>query len=132
VDDPDGDASAERYSFEGFDPAPVLLAVLEDLVALVPAPLIALRFHAAVVRLIVDECSAAREATGLSTVALSGGVFMNRYLLTEAVPALEQEGFTVLLNRSLPANDGCISYGQAAVCAAQPAQPAKEGILLGE
>jgi len=29
--------------------------------------------------------------------------------------ALEQAGFTVAVNRDLPPNDGCISFGQAVV-----------------
>jgi hydrogenase maturation protein HypF len=113
------------------DPAPVLAALLDDCAHFVPAPLIALRFHEAVVRLIINLCEHARARFGLSTVALSGGVFMNRYLIAQSVPLLESEGFTVLLNRNLPANDGCISYGQAAVVAARLSNMATEGILLG-
>jgi hydrogenase maturation protein HypF len=55
---------------------------------------------------------------------------MNRYLLTHTLPALRSAGFTVLQNRDLPANDGCISYGQAAVATAQLAQLAARGIHL--
>jgi hypothetical protein len=47
---------------------------------------------------------------------------MNRYLLSRVIPLLEDGGFEVLLNRDLPANDGCISYGQAAVAAGRLAQ----------
>ena len=106
-----------------FDPTPVLFAILEDLAAYVPPALISLRFHNAVIWLISDLCDEARRQTGLSTVALGGGVFMNRYLVTELIPLLRSEGFTVLMNQELPANDGCISYGQAAVAAARMAQP---------
>ncbi|MDR3036981.1 MAG: carbamoyltransferase HypF [Coriobacteriales bacterium] len=155
VQDPEPRRSAQRYRFgiasepgtqesgtrEGIqgdgslvsplllDPVPVIAAVLDDLVAAVPPPHISLRFHEAVVRLIADVCCAARAATGLLAVALSGGVFMNRYLLTRVVPLLESEGFTVLLNRELPANDGGISYGQAAVAAARWAHGPDEGII---
>ncbi|MDR1015011.1 MAG: carbamoyltransferase HypF [Coriobacteriales bacterium] len=112
------------------DPAPVLRALLDDRAALVPPSLVALRFHEAVVQLVVELCKKARSRYGLAVVALSGGVFMNRHLLTRTVPLLEQAGFTVLLNQSLPANDGCISYGQAAVAAARLARRADEGVLL--
>ena len=57
------------------------------------------------------------DATGVRTAALSGGVFMNRLLLDGVSSALEQEGLTVLTPHSLPLNDGCIAYGQAAVAA---------------
>jgi hydrogenase maturation protein HypF len=131
--------AAERYHFslgEGqmpliIDPTPVLSALLDDRAAHVPTALISLRFHEAVVFLIAEVCDQARVQTGLSTVALSGGVFMNRYLLSRSIPLLESEGFTVLANRQLPANDGCISYGQAAVAAARVARLAEEGIPLG-
>ncbi|MDR1082516.1 MAG: carbamoyltransferase HypF [Coriobacteriales bacterium] len=113
------------------DASSVFTALLDDHANHVPATLISLRFHEATVQLIAALCALARARYGLSTVALSGGVFMNRYLLTKVVPLLESEGFTVLLNRALPANDGCISYGQAAVAAARFTQLADRGILLG-
>jgi hydrogenase maturation protein HypF len=114
---PDG-ANASRL----IDPQPVLAALLADRAVGVSSSLVALRFHNAVAALIVDLCDQARARTGLSMVALSGGVFMNRYLVTRVVELLEGEGFTVLLNRELPANDGCISYGQAAIAAARLAR----------
>ena len=112
-----------------FDPTPVLAAILDDLHANVSPAMISLRFHNAVARLIVDICNEARRQTGLFTVALSGGVFMNRYLLTRVIPLLSGEGFIVLMNHELPANDGCISYGQAAVAAARLIEQAKGAIL---
>ena len=66
----------------------------------------------------VIEMAAASGITlvyGIQTVTLSGGVFMNRYLLEHALPALESAGFTAAVNRDLPPNDGCISFGQAVV-----------------
>jgi hydrogenase maturation protein HypF len=140
VTDPEGRDGAERYRFafddaaepRVIDPEPVIAAVLADREALVPAALLSLRFHNAVVWLIADLCEAARLRYGLGTVALGGGVFMNRYLVTHVVSLLESEGFVVLLNRELPANDGCISYGQAAVAAARLEQLADAGVVLGE
>ncbi|MDR3037637.1 MAG: carbamoyltransferase HypF [Coriobacteriales bacterium] len=115
-----------------FDPAPVLTALLDDIHAGVTPAVCSLRFHQAIVQLVLDLCDAARQTTGLATVALSGGVFMNRYLLTQLPPLLADEGFTVLLHKNLPSNDGCIAYGQAAVAAAQLAELAQEGILFTE
>jgi hydrogenase maturation protein HypF len=112
------------------DPTPVLAPLLDDLAAGLALATISLRFHRAVVRLILEIAEAARNATGLNDVALAGGVFMNRYLLTWAPPALRKAGFTVLTNRELPTNDGAISYGQAAVAAAQLARLAADGIEL--
>ena len=53
---------------------------------------------------------------GITTVALSGGVFLNRYLLEHVVPALAAATASPWrFNRDLPPSDGCISYGQAVV-----------------
>ncbi|WP_429182847.1 carbamoyltransferase HypF [Aeromonas rivipollensis] len=45
-------------------------------------------------------------------VALGGGVFQNRVLMDELVPALEAAGRQVLTNETLPLNDGGIAAGQ--------------------
>ena len=84
-------------------------------VAGVPVPVIARRFHDAFVQAVVDAAELVRSVYGIQTVTLSGGVFMNRYLLEHALPALESAGFTAAVNRDLPPNDGCISFGQAVV-----------------
>ena len=49
------------------------------------------------------------------SVALSGGVFMNRILNDLLVPRLEAEGIRVLIHRRVPPNDGCIALGQAVI-----------------
>jgi len=51
----------------------------------------------------------------IGSVALSGGVFMNRILNDLLVPRLEAEGVRVLTHRRVPPNDGCIALGQAVV-----------------
>jgi hydrogenase maturation protein HypF len=112
------------------EPRPVLASLLDDCAAELPTSIISLRFHEAVASLIVEVCQQARARYGLEDVALGGGVFMNRYLLTRAIALLRAEGFTVLLNRELPANDGCISYGQAIVAAARLARERGEDILV--
>ena len=52
---------------------------------------------------------------------------MNRYLVEHALAALERVGFTVAVNRDLPPNDGCISFGQAVVAWASNEEGAAEG-----
>ena len=97
------------------DFSPVVEAVVSDLQAGQQPPLIAGAFHRWVSDAAVAASRQARESTGLSAVALSGGVFQNRRLVELLVPDLEQSGFSVLRHRQVPPNDGGIALGQAAV-----------------
>jgi hydrogenase maturation protein HypF len=99
--------------------ADLVRAAAEDLLAGVPKPVIATRFHRGVVDVIVDMCRRLRESTGLTTVALSGGVFQNLLLLDGCVDQLSEAGFRVLTHGRVPTNDGGISLGQAVVAAAR-------------
>ncbi len=75
------------------------------------------RFHNTLAEALLALAEAARESTELDAVALSGGVFCNRYLANRLVKRLKPAGFTVLCNRDVPANDGGIALGQAAIAA---------------
>ncbi len=101
------------------DPAPLLRALVEDLRAGVGLPTLAARFHNGVARMVVDTCLALRRERGgageLNTVALSGGVWQNIFLLTCVVGLLHENGFDILLHRQVPANDGGLALGQAAI-----------------
>ena len=97
------------------DAAPTFAALLDDMVTGVSVSAIARRFHEAFVDAIVMVAELARALYGLDTVVLSGGVFMNRYLVEHALPALTQAGFTAAINRDLPPNDGSVSLGQAVI-----------------
>jgi hydrogenase maturation protein HypF len=59
------------------------------------------------------------ESTGIDTIVLSGGVFQNDLLLQDLKSLLDEEGLRVWTNRTVPANDGGISLGQAALAAFQ-------------
>ena len=79
-------------------------------------------FHESIARLTETLVRRAVELTGITTVALGGGVFQNLRLLTSLRRRLEHHGLSVLAPRRLPPNDGAISYGQAAVAAARLAR----------
>jgi len=81
----------------------------------VAAAAIAARFHNAVAEAIARGCRWVRQRSGLSVVALSGGVFQNALVLERAVDLLETDGFNVLRHRQVPCNDGGISFGQALI-----------------
>lgn len=75
--------------------------------------------HESIAGATADLARRASEATGLTTVALGGGVFQNARLLVSVRERLERLGFEVLVPQRLGPNDGAVSYGQAAVAAAQ-------------
>ena len=60
-----------------------------------------------------------RKNHGIEKTALSGGVFCNRYLSNRLIRLLREDGFTVCFKRQVPANDGGIALGQAAIAAAK-------------
>ena len=95
--------------------SPLIGAVISDLLAGQSPALIAAAFHRWVADAAVAASRQARESTGLSAVALSGGVFQNRRLVELLVPDLEKAGFEVLRHRQVPPNDGGIALGQAAI-----------------
>jgi hydrogenase maturation protein HypF len=99
--------------------ADLVCAAAEDLAAGVPVPIIAARFHNGVATAIVTVCARLRDQTGLTVVALSGGVFQNLLLTSQVVTRLTDEGFRVLVHSRVPCNDGGISLGQAAVAGAR-------------
>jgi hydrogenase maturation protein HypF len=102
-----------------YDPRPTLRALLEGRAEGLPAERLAARFQETVAAVTRQLCGDVRAATGLRAVALSGGVFQNQWLATSLVRRLTGDGFEVHTNQRVPANDGGISYGQAAVAAAR-------------
>ena len=79
---------------------------------------VAARFHNALAVATARACAVLAERHGVDIVVLSGGVFQNRLLLDETTRQLERLRLRVLTPRLLPANDGGIAYGQAAIAAA--------------
>ena len=82
-------------------------------------PVLARFFHEALADEIVAGCERAREMTGITTAALSGGVFQNLLLLELVETGLEEKGFRVLRHHLIPPNDGGICLGQAVHAMAQ-------------
>ena len=93
----------------------LLLAIIEDLKQGTPPGQISLKFHNTVAHMINNMCQAIASGTGITQVALSGGVFQNRLLLRKTVNRLQSNGFQVLTHKQVPCNDGGISLGQAII-----------------
>ncbi len=94
---------------------PAIREIVRDMREGISRNFISQKFHAAVILSGVDVCRRLREKTGISTVALSGGVFQNRTVLKLIRRLLSKHGFLVLFNRLLPPNDGGIAFGQGIV-----------------
>lgn len=101
-------------------------ALLGGIEAGVPADKLALDFHIAIARASARIASEICAREGIDTVALSGGVFMNRLLLQLLTRELKSAGLAILVPHTVPVNDGCIAYGQAAVARARLAQIASQ------
>ncbi|MFQ7392291.1 MAG: hypothetical protein ACLRM9_02540 [Collinsella aerofaciens] len=85
------------------------------------------RFHIAIARASARIASEICAREGIDIVALSGGVFMNRLLLRLLTRTrLKDAGLAVLVPHTVPVNDGCIAYGQAAVARTRLAQIASQ------
>ncbi|QEH34833.1 Carbamoyltransferase HypF [Aquisphaera giovannonii] len=101
------------------DTRPLIRAVAEDVRRGVPPEKVSRRFHTAMVEMIADVCGRLRALHGPETVVLSGGVFLNALLASEAAATLRHRGFRVHAHRLVPPGDGGLSLGQLAVAAAR-------------
>ncbi len=113
----------ERYPYEVVEQDGVSIIKIHDLISAVikdfnnkrPNPIIAARFHNTIARMILESCQAISAKTGITEVALSGGVFQNRLLLRKATALLESAGLRVYTHHQVPCNDGGISLGQVVI-----------------
>jgi hydrogenase maturation protein HypF len=93
----------------------LLEGMLKDRLADIEQKTICAKFHNTIAEFFFKLAEQAGHKTGIKTVAISGGVFCNKFLSERLIDLLQKNGFTVLCNRLMPANDGCISLGQAAI-----------------
>ncbi|MFA5203138.1 MAG: carbamoyltransferase HypF [Lentisphaeria bacterium] len=101
-----------------WQPHPWLAALLQDQRRGMPVPELAWRFHLTLEARLAEIAGILREETGIGTVVLGGGVFLNSWLATRLPAQLRERGFEVCLPCQLPPGDGGLSAGQAAVAAA--------------
>ena len=106
------------------DPQPLIESLLNGIEAGTPADRLALEFHIAITHATTHIACEICNRENLDTVALSGGVFMNRLLLRLLTHELKDASLAVLVSHAVPVNDGCIAYGQAAIARARLAQTA--------
>ena len=116
--------SSRPDDFHVLNSRPLFEALLEGIRTGVPAGKLALDFHVTIARASARIAREICAREGIDTVALSGGVFMNRLLLQLLTRKLKDAGLTVLIPQTVPVNDGCIAYGQAAIARVRLAQTA--------
>ncbi|MGI8513223.1 MAG: Sua5/YciO/YrdC/YwlC family protein, partial [Solirubrobacteraceae bacterium] len=103
------------------DARALVRAVSAALAAGEDAGVVAARFHHGLADATAAACIALAGRHDVGTVVLSGGTFQNRRLLERTSAGLAGAGLRVLVPERLPANDGGIAYGQAAVATARGA-----------
>jgi hydrogenase maturation protein HypF len=101
------------------EPLALWKAVLGDLILDTPASVMSARFHKGLARALTAMARQLRGSGRFDTVALSGGCFQNKLLFAETARRLEAEGFKLLSHRRVPAHDGGLALGQAAIAAAR-------------
>jgi len=98
---------------------PLVRGAVAALATSASAAEISARFHRTLIDVFVAGAREASRRTGIMTVVLGGGVFQNEILMVETSRLLEKAGFTVRRPVLVPANDGAVALGQAAVARAR-------------
>ncbi len=118
---------AQDFAETGWYPCPVLqgkgpavldtlslfAATAEDAARGISPATVSRRFHLGLARGLADLAAAMAAVHGANTVALSGGVFLNRTISRILPPLLRQAGLKPLMHRLVPPGDGAVSLGQA-------------------
>jgi hydrogenase maturation protein HypF len=109
--------SGEDHGVTVLDPSPLLATLVADVDAGVPVTLLAAAFHEALGTATGAVAASLAAANNVDTVALTGGVFQNVRLTEVVESTLREAGCEVFVHGQIPANDGGISIGQAAIAA---------------
>ena len=98
---------------------PLWSALLNDLLDGIERGVVAARFHNGLASAVAEVTAGLCSSHAVQRVVLNGGVVQNRLLLEGVSKRLRRQGLEVLSPSKLPANDGGLSLGQAAIAAAR-------------
>jgi hydrogenase maturation protein HypF len=117
IDDSIDETTAEAIAGKPLqvDMRPMVQQIVDELTQGKQPDIISARFHQTLVAAAVEVCRRVRARFGLQRVCLSGGCFQNVRLLHGCIEGLRAEGFEVFFPQRVPANDGGIALGQAAI-----------------
>jgi len=102
---------------EELDFRPLLAAVIRDRVCGRVPKEVARAFQRGIAQGLSDALNQLSRTMKIDTVVLSGGVFQNELLLEDMKALLAGGRLAIWTNQAVPANDGGISLGQAALAA---------------
>jgi hydrogenase maturation protein HypF len=86
----------------------MIKGIVKDINEGIATGIIAVKFHNTLAKVIVKIS----QLTGKKKIVLTGGCFLNKYLLKKCSERLETEGFKVYTQQRVPPGDGGISLGQ--------------------
>jgi hydrogenase maturation protein HypF len=116
------DRTLSDGGLELLDPRPMWRALLEDLRAETPVPVISARFHLGLAVAVADmavQLARRQETAPIDTIVLTGGCFQNKVLFEACVQRIEESGLACLSQSRVPMNDGGLALGQAIIAAAR-------------
>ncbi|NQU74375.1 MAG: carbamoyltransferase HypF, partial [Candidatus Omnitrophica bacterium] len=94
------------------DTQSVFLGMVKDLAKGIDKGIIATKFHNSMAKVIVNTAKRLSNDVNIYDIALSGGVFQNRFLKTKVIKELSASKLNVFTNTKTPVNDLNISLGQ--------------------
>ena len=109
-------AEAKAVDYYNFDKTVnIIKGVVKDLKSEVAPSVISARFHNTIAHLILKTAKRYK----MKGVALSGGVFQNKFLLNRVIVLLAKNSFKVYTHSEIPTNDSGIPIGQVAIANAR-------------
>lgn len=107
---------SESYNFDfsdgAIDSKPLIRDIVKDILAKEDKGFISAKFHNTICSMVLE----AAKKFKIKTVALSGGVFLNKILSKKIPQLLERDGFKVLTHKISP-SDATIALGQVWIAA---------------
>ncbi|MBN1525885.1 MAG: carbamoyltransferase HypF [Spirochaetales bacterium] len=107
-----------------------IVSILNDYLAGASAGTISVKFHNGLANGIMKAVDSISAKTGIRKVVLSGGCFMNEYLLHSMVEKLSASNYLVYTHQQVPCNDGGLALGQAAIAREIHKQELEECVWL--
>lgn len=97
------------------DTSLIIEGIIKDMLNNISIGVISAKFHNTLIEIIVKMCMLFKSRFGIDKVALSGGVFQNRYLTEGVIQRLTNHSFICYHHSKVPTNDAGISLGQVVI-----------------